>query len=98
MTRKEPAFTLPTAAAEDVGTIRRDTDAAPAAARLRRTALRGRMVQTPGEDQPYKAVMEHSDRAPTEHPVATMAEGEALIRRETPRPPERDRTRERPRD
>jgi hypothetical protein len=54
------------------------------------TATRGRVVQTPTKEKPYKVVLEHGDSADTEHPVSTMREGEALIRLETPAPPARD--------
>lgn len=49
-------------------------------------ATRGRVVQTPTKAQPYKVVFEHETGADTEHAVATMREGEALIKSETPYP------------
>jgi hypothetical protein len=60
------------------------------------TATRGRVVQTPTRDKPYKVVLEHEGGADTEHMVTTMREGEALIRRETPTPAPRDTSRDRP--
>jgi hypothetical protein len=60
------------------------------------SATGGRVVQTPGEEKPYKVVMQHEGRGETEHPVSTVAEGEALLRRESPRVPERDTLRDRP--
>ncbi len=45
-------------------------------------AIRGRVVITPGQSTPYKVVLEH-ERGTTEHPVQTVAEGEALIRKHT---------------
>ena len=54
------------------------------------SSTRGRIVQTPGKEKPYKVVLEHEDRGETEHPVSTMKEGEALIKRKTPRPARRD--------
>lgn len=40
----------------------------------------GRVVITPGEQQPYKVVFQLGDHTLSEHPVPTMREGEALIR------------------
>ena len=60
------------------------------------TVLRGRMVRTPTKPKPYKAVLEHGHGAPTEHPVDSMREGEALIRDRTPRPGPRNRLRDAP--
>lgn len=54
-------------------------------------ATRGRIVQTPAKDKPYKVVLEHEDGKDTEKPVTTMREGEALIKDETPTPPKRDK-------
>ena len=45
---------------------------------------------------PYKVVLEHTSGIDTEQAVATMREGEALIKRETPAVPERDRARDEP--
>jgi hypothetical protein len=59
-------------------------------------ATRGRVVQTPTKDKPYKVVLEHDDSPDTEQGVNTMREGEALIRKGTPRPPRRDTSRDRP--
>ena len=61
------------------------------------SATRGRIVQTPGQGKPYKVVLEHEERADTEHAVSTMKEGEDLIKRKTPRPPKRDTSRDRER-
>jgi hypothetical protein len=60
------------------------------------TANRGHVVQTPGEDEPYKVVLEHEASKDTEHPVSTVKEGEELIKKETPTPPERDTTHDYP--
>jgi hypothetical protein len=46
----------------------------------------GRVCRTPGEEKPYKVVLEHEDHHISEHPVATVREGEEMIRRSTPRP------------
>jgi len=54
-------------------------------------ATRGRIVQTPTKNKPYKVVLEHEDSGDTEEPVATIREGEAVIKKETPTPPKRDR-------
>jgi len=42
----------------------------------------------------YKVVLNHDDGDDTEQLCATMREGEAMIRRNTPRPPERDMRRD----
>ncbi|MEA2998912.1 MAG: hypothetical protein QOH04_3252 [Sphingomonadales bacterium] len=44
------------------------------------TVTGGRVVVTPGEAQPYKVVLEHEQTNDTEHPVATVSEGEVYIR------------------
>ena len=59
-------------------------------------ATRGRIVRTPTGEKPYKVVLEHEDGPDTEAPVSTMREGEALIRLETPAPPARNTSRDRP--
>jgi hypothetical protein len=50
------------------------------------TVTGGRVVVTPGEAQPYKVVLEHEQANDTEHPVATVSEGEIYIRSKRPRP------------
>jgi len=59
-------------------------------------ATRGRVVQTPTKEKSYKVVLEHEGSVDTEHGVDTMREGEALIREETPTPPKRDTSQDRP--
>jgi hypothetical protein len=39
-----------------------------------------RVVRTQGEETPYKVILEDDEEGPTEHPVSTVREGEALIR------------------
>jgi hypothetical protein len=53
-------------------------------------ATGGYVVSTRETDEPYKVVLEHGHGSNTEHPVATMREGEALIKQETPEPQERN--------
>lgn len=55
---------------------------------------RGHIVQTTGKKKPYKAVLEHEQGDDTERPVATIREGEAFIRHETPTPQKRDTSRD----
>lgn len=43
-----------------------------------------RIVVTPGQAQPYKVVLERETKGISEHPVATIREGEALIRTNLP--------------
>jgi hypothetical protein len=52
-------------------------------------ANRGHIVQTRSADQPYKVVFDHEDGPATEQACATIREGEAIIRRNTPVPPPR---------
>lgn len=58
-------------------------------------ARAGHIVQTPGEDQPYKVILEHEDGTSSEHACTSMREGEAFIRRNTPKPIARDTSRDR---
>jgi hypothetical protein len=60
------------------------------------TATRGHVVRTPGEEEPYKVVLEHEGSKDTEQPVPTMREGEELIKQETPTPLARDTSFDRP--
>ena len=50
------------------------------------TVTGGRVVVTPGEAQPYKVVLEHERSSDTEHPVATVSDGETYIRANRPPP------------
>ena len=59
-------------------------------------ATRGHIVQTPGQSKPYKVVLEHEGASDTQRPVASMREGEALIKDETPTPPKRNSSRGEP--
>ncbi|QNP42368.1 hypothetical protein H9L15_08540 [Sphingomonas daechungensis] len=52
----------------------------------------GRIVAVQDGRAQFKAIMSHGDGEPSEHLFATMAEAEAFVRRNTPRPPERDTT------
>lgn len=54
----------------------------------------GRIVQKGGTGRPYTVVLTHEDGRTSEHPCATMREGEAFIRRVTPTPPKRDSSRD----
>ena len=60
------------------------------------SAIRGRVVRTPTKAKPYKIVLEFAGSDDTEHPVATMREGEALIRTRLPGRPRRNTSRDRP--
>ena len=42
----------------------------------------GRVMLTSGAEHPYQVVFRIGDRVLSEHPVATIREGEAMIRRE----------------
>jgi hypothetical protein len=79
-----------TAAEEDSNAKSRDSEAG----RSQMSATCGRIVRTPGKEKPYKVMLEHEEGGETEHPVSTMKEGEALIKRETPRPAKRDTARD----
>jgi hypothetical protein len=52
----------------------------------------GRIVSVQGSDKPFKVIMSRESGEPSEHLFATMLEAEAFVRRNTPRPPERDTT------
>jgi hypothetical protein len=59
-------------------------------------ATRGHVVKTPAKKEPYKIVLEHEVGPDTEESVSSVKEGERLIRQETPTPPKRDTTLDRP--
>ena len=44
----------------------------------------GRIVKTPTEPQPYKVILEYDGAQTLEYPVASVREGETLIREKTP--------------
>lgn len=52
----------------------------------------GRIVSSPGAQQPYKAVMTREGGDTFEVSFATMGQAEAFIRRNTPNPPARSTT------
>jgi hypothetical protein len=52
----------------------------------------GRILSVPGSDKPFKVIMSREGGETSEHLFATMREAEAFIRRNTPRPPERETT------
>lgn len=90
-------FSTFSTAAEEVSNMKSKQDRENEGGHLDEAATRGRIVQTPGEAQPYKVVLEHRDRPDTDHAFDNMREGEAFIRAETPTPPKRDGGREAPR-
>jgi hypothetical protein len=49
---------------------------------------KGRVVRTPGRAKPYKVVLENEDAGKADHPVSTVRQGEALIRKNSVPPPE----------
>ena len=51
-------------------------------------AISGRVVLTPEEPLPYKVVIEEDGELVTEHEVATVRDGEAIIRDHLPAPAE----------
>ena len=53
----------------------------------------GRVVRTPEAEQPYKVVIEQ-DGGAWEQPVATVREGETLIREKVPAAPQPEKMRE----
>lgn len=53
-------------------------------------AISGRVVLTPDEQLPYKVVLQHEDNADSEHEVASVRAGEAMIRENLPAPPTPD--------
>jgi len=59
-------------------------------------ALSGEIVQTTGDEHPYKVVLKFAGGVITEHPCNSVRDGQDFIRRCTPRPRPRDRSRDRP--
>ena len=58
------------------------------------SVIGGRVVLTPDARRPYKVVLQYDHgAADSEHPVATVREGELLIRRKSPSRPEPDSSR-----
>lgn len=57
-------------------------------------AISGRVVRTPDEAMPYKVVLHHDGKADSEHQVASVRAGEALIRESLPAPESPDLLRE----
>lgn len=55
-----------------------------------KTAISGRLVLTPDEELPYKVVLQHDGDADSEHEVASVRAGEAMIRDNLPTPPAPD--------
>jgi hypothetical protein len=55
----------------------------------------GRIVQAGGSGEPFKVVLTHEDGHRSEHPCASMREGEAFIRSVIPSQPKRDTSRDR---
>jgi hypothetical protein len=54
------------------------------ARRLAMTVTGGSVVVTLGAVKPYKVVLEHAQTNDSEHPIATVREGEALLRSALP--------------
>jgi hypothetical protein len=55
----------------------------------------GRVVRTPDGELPYKVILQHEGAAPdSEHPVATVRQGEVLIRHRSPSLPRPESRRE----
>ena len=52
----------------------------------------GRIVSTPGEAQPFKAIMSREDGQTFERAFGSMEDAEAFVRRNTPRPQDRSTT------
>ena len=52
----------------------------------------GRIVSTPGEAQPFKAIMSREDGETFERAFVSMEDAEAFVRRNTPRPQARSTT------
>lgn len=50
----------------------------------RRRANGGRVVLTPGSEQPFKAIVTFEDGHISEHPFASLQEGEAFLRARCP--------------
>jgi hypothetical protein len=68
----------------------------PRATRYADRAISGRIVQKGGPNAPYVVELTHEDGHKSEHPCATMREGEAFIKNAVPTPPRRDTSRDHP--
>jgi hypothetical protein len=66
----------------------------PRTTRYADRAISGRIVQRGGPDAPYVVELTHEDGHKSEHPCATMREGEAFIKNAIPTPPKRDTSRD----
>jgi len=85
-------FTVFRSAAEEIADASARDEWANEGGHMR--AKSGRIVQTPDATMPYKVVLDHEDGEDTEAACATIREGEAMIRRSTPRPTRRDASRD----
>lgn len=59
-------------------------------------AISGEIVQTTGDEHPYKVVLKFAGGVMTEHPCHSNRDAQEFIRKCTPRPRPRDRSRDRP--
>ena len=56
------------------------------------SCIAGRIVSTPGDVQPFKAIMSREDGEIFERSFQNMEDAEAFVRRNTPRPLDRSTT------
>lgn len=91
-TSRSRHFTAFRSAADEVADAEARDETPQKEARTR--AKSGHIVRTYDATEPYKVVFEHEDGANTEQACATIREGEAVIRRNTPTPPKRDASRD----
>jgi hypothetical protein len=89
---RAPHFTIFRSAADEAADVPARDASAREDAHLHATS--GYIVQTHEASMPYKVVFNHVGKDDTEQPCATMREGEAIIRRNTPMPPKKDTLRE----
>jgi hypothetical protein len=68
----------------------------PATTRFSDRVISGRIVHKGRPDAPYMVELTHEDGHKSEHPCATMREGEAFIKNAAPTPPRRDTSRDHP--
>ena len=91
-TSRSRHFTAFRSAADEVADAKARDETAEKEARVR--AKSGHIVRTYDAKEPYKIVFKHEDGADSEQACATIREGEAIIRRNTPTPPKRDASRD----
>jgi hypothetical protein len=91
-TPQTPHFTIFRSAADEVATSSARVEWANEGGHMH--AESGSIVQSYGDTRSLKVVFKHANGDVTEQACTTIREGEAIIRRNTPTPPNRDASRD----